>query len=185
MNAPYPVSSDRDSVWSYKSFIRSDVDRGLQIVDELKKLQDELDAIEARLEAAGLEGEQVELNDPDREGRQYIAQGSAKTVPVVFTADLLVKSFQVESVVHKAILAALPAEHLDKFRQLFRSVRTFKTLFESGKEFRARAAELLGDKAPAFISACLQRDKEQIPKSQVRIEWQRAEEIKKEGAAPS
>lgn len=167
-----------------RAVVRADVDRGLQIVGEQKMLQDELERIETRLEAAGLEGEQVELNDPDREGRQFIARGSAATVPVVFTADLLVKSFQVESAVHQAILAALPPNHLDKFRQLFRSVRTFKTLFESGKEFRAKAAELLGDKAPAFISACLQRDKDGIPKSQVKIDWSRAEEIKKpEGAA--
>lgn len=156
------------------SLIRADVDRGLQIVGELDMLQKELEQIETRLEAAGLEGEQVELNDPDREGRQFIARGSAATVPVVFTADLLVKSFQVDSDVHRKIVAAMPATHLDKFRQLFRSVRTFKTLFESGKEFRAKAAELLGKDAPAFISACLQRDKEGIPKSQVKIDWSRA-----------
>lgn len=156
--------------------IRADVDRGLQIVGELKMLQDELDLIEARLEAAGLDGEQVELNDPDREGRQFIARGSAATVPVVFTADLIVQSFQVDSDVHRRIVLATPAGHY--IRDFFRSVRVFKTLFESGKQFRAKAAELLGDSAPMFISSCLQRDKDGIPKSKVRIEWQRAEEIK-------
>jgi hypothetical protein len=144
-------------------------------------LQDELEKIEARLEAAGLAGEQVELNDPDREGRQFIARGSAKTVPVVFTADLLVGQFQVESDVHRRIILAIPAGHY--LREFFRSVRVFKTLFDSGKKFRAHAAELLGKDAPAFISACLQRDKTGVPKSKVVIDWQRAEEIKAEGAA--
>jgi len=156
--------------------IRADVDRGLAIVDEMARLQEELDLIESRLEAAGLEGEQVELNDPDREGRQFLAQGSKSVVPVVFTADLIVQSFQVDSDVHRRIVLAIPAGHY--IRDFFRSVRVFKTLFDSGKQFRAKAAELLGDSAPAFISACLQRDKDNIPKSKVRIEWQRAEESK-------
>jgi hypothetical protein len=177
LSAPYPVPSDRDrdSLSGYESFIRSDVDRGLQIVGELKMLQDELDLIEARLETAGLEGEQVELNDSDRDGRQFLARGSAAIVPVVFTADLLVQSFQVDSDVHRRIILAIPAGHY--VRDFFRSVRVFKTLFDSGKKFRAHAAELLGDSAPAFISACLQRDKDNIPKSKVVIDWQRAAAI--------
>jgi hypothetical protein len=154
---------------------RADVDRGLQIVGELKMLQEELDRIEARLEAAGLDGEQVELNDPDREGRQFLARGSEKIVPVVFTADLLVQSFQDNSDVHRRIVLAIPAGHY--VRDFFRPVRVFKTLFDSGKQFRAKAAELFGESAPTFISACLQRDKESIPKSKVVIAWDRAEEI--------
>lgn len=165
------------------STVRQDVDRGLQLVAEMAKLQEELDLIETRLEAAGLEGEQVELNDPDREGRQFLAQGSKQIVPVVFTADLIVQSFQVDSDVHRRIILAIPAGHY--VRDFFRSVRVFKTLFDSGKQFRAKAAELLGPAAAgAFISACLQRDKDNIPKSKVRIEWQRAEAIKTEGVAP-
>jgi hypothetical protein len=168
---------------SIATIVRADVDRGLQIVDEMARLKDELDKIEARLEAAGLEGEQVELNDPDREGRQFIARGSAKTVPVVFTADLLVGQFQVDSEVHRGILRSMTHDGLNHFRSFFRSVRVFKSNFESGKAFRTKAAELLGKEAPAFISACLQRDKEGIPKSKTKIDWQRAEAIKTEGAA--
>jgi hypothetical protein len=169
------------SIAGIANVVRADVDRGLQIVGELKMLQDELDRIEARLEAAGLEGEQVELNDPDREGRQFLARGSAAVVPVVFTADLLVQSFQVDSDIHRRIVLAIPAGHY--VRDFFRSVRVYKTLFDSGKQFRAKAAELFGDSAPTFISACLQRDKDGIPKSKVKIDWHRAEEIKREGVA--
>jgi hypothetical protein len=174
------------------SLVRQDVDRGLAIVAEMAKLQGELDAIETRLEVDGLHGEQVELNDPDREGRQYLARGSKSIVPVVFTADLLVQSFQDDSDIHHRIVAALPvpkdAPNPDFLRSkllrcFFRPVFTFKTLLDSGKKFRAQAAELLGKDAPAFISACLQRDKEGIPKSKVVVAWDRAEEIKAEGAA--
>lgn len=157
--------------------VRADVDRGLRIVAELTQLEDELDEIEARLAAAGLEGDQVELNDPDREGRQYLAQGSERIVPVVFTADLLVGQFQADSDVQHRIWEALPVTRLDHYRTFFRSVRIFKSSFESGKAFRAKAAELLGDAAPAFISACLQRDKDGIPKSKVKIDWHRAEAL--------
>ena len=170
LSAPYPVPDHGSQM------LRADVDRGLQIVGELKMLQDELALIEARLEAAGLEGEQVELIDPEREGRQYLARGSAAIVPVVFTADLLVKSFQAESETHRELISAM-AEHWHEFRKFFRVVRVCKTLFDSGKTFRAQAAEILGNRAPEFISACLQRDKEGVPKSQVKIDWHRAAAI--------
>ncbi|MCA1659939.1 MAG: hypothetical protein LC642_05295 [Verrucomicrobiaceae bacterium] len=175
MNAQ-PQAGDREIA----AAVRADVDRGLQIVGELKMLQDELDRIEARLEAAGLAGEQIELNDPEREGRQFLARGSAAIVPVVFTADLLVKSFQVGSTTYHKIIAALPPNHY--VREFFGSVRTFESLYSSGKVFRAKAAELLGDDAPRFITACVRRDKEGVAKSAVKIDWQRAEEIK-EGVA--
>jgi hypothetical protein len=159
------------------SLIRADVDRGLEIVDAIAMLEKELGYIEERLQAAGLKGEQIELNDPDREGRQFIARGSAATVPVVFTADLLFGQFQVDSPIHRRIIQSLTHNGVNHFRTFFRSVRVFKSNFDSGKQFRTKAGELLGSEAPAFISACLQRDKDGIPKSKVRIEWQRAEQI--------
>jgi hypothetical protein len=177
MNAPklLPFTESREDV--HPAVIRAGVDRGLAIVAKMVRLQEELDLIETRLEAAGLAGEQVELNDPDREGRQYLARGSAKTVPVVFTADLLVGQFQADSEVHHRILSAFDPLNYHKLREFFRSVRVFKTLFDSGKKFRAHAAELLGKDAPTFISACLQRDKEDVPKSKTVVAWDRAAAI--------
>lgn len=155
--------------------VATDVDRGLAIKATIASLALELAAIEDRLVKAGLEGDQVELIDPEREGRQWLARGTQKIVPVVFTADLLVKSFANGSVVHGKIQAALGERPLGNF---FRRVSGFATQFESGKQFRAHAAELLGDDAPKFISVCLSRDKEGTPKSQIRVEWQRAEEVR-------
>jgi hypothetical protein len=39
---------------------------------------------------------------------------------------------------------------------------------------RAKAAGVLGAGAPAFVTACLQRDKNGIPKNKIAVEWARA-----------
>ena len=57
--------------------IAADVDRLLEIKTRIAELTLELKTIEARLEQAGLDGEQVPLVDADREGKQYLARGSA------------------------------------------------------------------------------------------------------------
>jgi hypothetical protein len=33
---------------------------------------------------------------------------------------------------------------------------------------------ILGESAPIFVDACLARDKNGIPKSQIKVEWDRA-----------
>lgn len=151
--------------------ISADVDRGLYLLARIDALKAELAQIEARLEKAGLEGDQIELVDPEREGRQFLAKGSEAIVPVVFTADLLVKSFSDGSDTALKISQSLRDHSLGRF---FRRVVTWKALIDSGKQFRKEASEWLGPDAPQFISACLQRDKHGIPKSQVKIEWSRA-----------
>jgi hypothetical protein len=55
---------------------RTDVDRGLVIVAMIKDLKEELKGIETRLEKAGLAGEQIDLIDEEREGRQFLARGA-------------------------------------------------------------------------------------------------------------
>jgi hypothetical protein len=154
--------------------VANDVDRGLGIKKRIAELALELAEIEDRLVKAGLEGDQVELEDPDREGRQWLARGTEQVVPVVFTADLLVQSFANGSVIHGNIVAALGEHPLGNF---YRRVSGFAAQFDNGKKFRAHAAEMLGASAPKFISACLRRDKDGTPKSQIRIEWERASAI--------
>ena len=65
--------------------IRHDVDRGLEIREQIEKLTAELKEIEARLKEAGLHADQVDLQDADREGKQFLAQGTQRIVPVIFT----------------------------------------------------------------------------------------------------
>jgi len=45
------------------------------------------------------------------------------------------------------------------------------------KAFREEASRALGKAAPKFISACLQRGKGGIPKSQTKIYWARAKDL--------
>jgi hypothetical protein len=152
--------------------LKDAVDRGLALVAQIAELQDELAEIEAVLEKAALAGEQIELEDEERDGRQFLARGSRLVVPVVITADMLTKSFGADSHIHEKIAAVAG----DKLRQFFRPQTTWKTLFDSGKIFRRKAREILGDDAaPAFITACVARDKNGIAKNAIKIEWKRAE----------
>ena len=150
--------------------VRADVDRGLEIRDSIKKLEAEMKDIDTRLKHAALHGEQVELTDADREGRQYLAAGSARIVPVILTADLIVGEFGHSSPRHVEICNALKGKsHL--MLEMFKTVRKFDNRFDSGKKFRAQAAEVFGDLAPAFITACVARDKDGIAKSAIKIMW--------------
>jgi hypothetical protein len=152
-----------------------DVERGLELRKQIKKDQDELKEIEARLEAAGLDGEQVELKDAEREGRQFLARGDKHIVPVIFTADLLIKSFQDKSKHHVRIVDALPEGV--SVKQFYKSSTKWEGVFESGKKFRAVADEMLGKDAPKFITACVARDKDGIAKSAIKVDWDHAEEV--------
>lgn len=152
--------------------IRADVDRGIEICAELEKLEAELKKIEARLKEAGLHGDQVNLQDADREGKQFLAKGTSRIVPVIFTADLIIGEFSASSPKAQMIRTAAHG----KLAEFFKPVNKFENRFDSGKKFRLRAGELLGAAAPNFITACVARDKEGIPKSQIKVEWSSAKE---------
>jgi glutaredoxin len=157
--------------------IKALVDRGMELRKEIDVRATELKEIEAKLKEAGLNGEHLELKDQDREGRRYLARGSSRIVPVIFTADSIVGSFKKDSAIHARI------EHAAGkfFSSFFKPVNGFENLFKDGKQFRAEADQLLEKDAAQFITSCLSRDKDGIPKSGVKIEWEAAEEIIKEG----
>jgi len=156
--------------------IRADVDRGLEIRAQVEKLERELKDIETRLKMHGLQnpGLQVDLKDADRDGKQYLAPGTARVVPVVFTADIIIGEFSAAAPRARMIRDAAKGK-LDDF---FKSVNKFENRFTSGKIFRLRAGELLAEAAPVFITTCLARDKQGIPKSQIKVEWDAAKEGK-------
>ena len=149
--------------------LQQDVERGLEIRKEIEALQAELKAIEKRLETAGLNGQQVPLQDADREGRQWIAKGETNQVAVIFTADSLVSSFAHESATHLQLRDLLGTQIREFFRQ------TWTNKFRDGKDFRAHALEILGkEKAPSLVTICLARDKDGTPKSKTVIAWNEA-----------
>jgi len=151
--------------------LRADVDRGLEIRAEIEKLQSELKDIEVRVKHTALHGEQVELTDADREGRQYLAAGTSKIVPVIFTSDLLMGSFKAGSSNHIKVVESLGPKNAYRIVDFFKKESVLYSLFDNGKKFRAHASDLLGDKAPAFITACVARDKDGIPKSAIKVMW--------------
>ena len=148
--------------------------RGYSLYIEITARQSELDDIEKKLKEHALKGEQIDLQDADREGKQFLAQARTEdgllTVPVVITADLTTKSFEDGGKTHQQ-LTLLGGQQLSAF---FRRTVTFKSLFDSGKELRAVAAERLGDRAPAFLAALVVKDKHGIPKNQIKVDWNRA-----------
>jgi len=149
------------------------VDRGLDIRKQIKTLQAELKDIEKKLEQAGLHGDHVELKDADREGRRFLARGSRVLIPVIFTADKLIGTFKHDSPVHVKIADAADG-HL---RDFFTLTQTWENNFDNGKRFRTEADAILGKAAPAFITACLSRDKYGIPKSDIKVNWDDQEPI--------
>lgn len=151
--------------------VRADVDRGLEIVAQIEKLEVELKGIEERIRSAALHGEQVELKDAGREGRQYRAAGSEQIVPVIITSDMLRSEFAATSPVYDLIADA----SCGRLSDFYKKVVKYENRFDSGKKFRTRADELLGKDAPAFITACVSRDKDGIAKTAIKVMWQETE----------
>ena len=152
--------------------IAADIARGREIVAEIKKLKEELKAIEDRLEQAGLKGDQIPLQDADREGKQYLAQGEKFIVPIRFESDLIAGSFDPDSIMHKAVIAALGDEHAAKMPLFFKDTRSFVRVPKDGQAFRKIArAQLDPDTFAKLISAVTQRDKKGIIKSKTVVAW--------------
>jgi len=155
--------------------ISSDIERGIELRATIKTAQAELKSIEKRLEQAGLEGDQIPLQEADREGRQFLARSPKLNliVPVVFESDQIIASFTPGTEIH-ATLDQLACGQLSKF---WVSVTKFDRLQKDGQSYRKTAREILGSTAPAFIAASLQRDKGGIPKSRTIIAWDNAKSI--------
>ena len=151
------------------------VDRGLAIMATQTELAAELRQIAAELEQHGLAHarEHETLADAQRAGRRWFARGTTAAVPLIFTADKLIGSFDAASPQRPAIeLAAGP-----HFAAFFKPVTGFESLHKDGQTFRVRAQNLLGDRAPTFITACLARDKNGLAKSDFKILWTDAKPI--------
>ncbi|MEI6169339.1 MAG: hypothetical protein WCS52_19320 [bacterium] len=155
--------------------ISTDIERGLELRKSIKTGQTELKEIEKRLEQAGLSGEQIPLQEADREGRQFLARSPklGLIVPVVFESDQVVKSFRPDTPMHTD-LERISHGQLSRF---FIETRKFDRVQEEGQAFRKAAREILSAAAPLFISASLQRDKAGIPKSRTIIAWDNAKPI--------
>jgi hypothetical protein len=164
------------------------VDRGLELRAQIEPLLIELKAVDEALREEALKGEQVPLEDAERDGMQYLARGSKQIVPVVITADCVVDTFKHAGKTHDKIREAVeaivartdpPGGTPRVFTEFFRPVNTWERRDGDGKKFRHHAREFLGDESAGFIDACLSRDKEGVPKNSLKVDWDRAREAAK------
>lgn len=155
--------------------IAADVERGIFLKAEIAKLTAELKAIESRLEQAGLHGEQIPLEEAEREGRQYIAVGKEKIIPVRFESDQLIASIKPDSDLHVAVAAILG----DKFSDFFKDTRSFERKYkDDANKFRAFARKQLEpDTYAQLIAACVAKTKDGIAKSKTVIAWSDAKPL--------
>jgi seryl-tRNA synthetase len=149
------------------------VDRLKEINGQIEDLTREKKEIEIRLSKAAQAMPHEPLKDTKREGRRVSLSGRKWRIPVVFTSDSLIKSFQDKSAKHRE-LEAIAGEHLGHF---FKSPAKWETRFEDGQRFRKEASEMLGEKAAAFIVACRALDKDGIAKSSTVVGIDEAEEV--------
>lgn len=148
--------------------IAKDIERGIEIKAEIANLTTELKEIEARLQKAGQTGEQVALQDPSREGKQFLARSTRRIIPVRFESDLVAASFDPDSIMHKEA-SDIAGDLLPRF---YKQSNKFARVPEDGEDLRIIARELLtADKFALFIRAITSRDKKGIAKSRIVVGW--------------
>lgn len=155
--------------------IAADIARGIFLRAEIATYVAELKAIEKRLEQAGLDGEQIPLEDAEREGRQFLARSGGKIVPIRFESDQLIATFAPDSDLHTAITAILG----DKLGTFFKDKRIFERVQkDDANKFRKLARKALEpDTYAALIAACVSKNKDGIAKSKTVIAWDDAKPI--------
>jgi hypothetical protein len=161
-------------------------DRLIEIEAEVKRLNEEKKDIEARLEAYALSlpEKHERLKDETREGRRVMLGGGRRRLPVVFSSDLLIASFQDGSPKHKELLAIIAKDpDLDAaavetlLLKFFSKPSKWDRVTEDGQEFRRLAAYWLkAETAALFLEACRQVDKFGIPKSKTTFDYKAAED---------
>jgi hypothetical protein len=159
------------------------VDRAKELRAQIADLSHELKVIEVKLAKHAQSLPHERLQDDSREGRRVALAGNVWRVPVIFTSDELIKSFQADSPKHKELLRILGDEDIAAAKTLlerfFSPPSKWETKFDDGQKFRAAAAEWLSPEvAPKFIAACRQTDKNGLPKSKTVINLDDAERIK-------
>lgn len=148
--------------------IAADVARGLQVKAQILALLIELKAIESRLMSAGEVGEQIPLQDENREGKQYLARGENQILPVRFESDLIVGSIENQGLIYSEILEILG----DLLPRFFKPSSKLDRVPKDGESFRKLARNLLEpQKFARLIRAATARDKNGIAKSRVVVAW--------------
>ncbi|WP_395737440.1 hypothetical protein [Prosthecobacter sp.] len=156
-------------------------DRVTAINAELAKLAEEKKGIEARLEAYALAHSEAHepLKDEKREGRRMIFTGASRSLPIVFSSDLIIGTFPANGPKHKELINILCGENNEHeataeatLKLFFDAPSKWENRYDNGVKFRAAVAERLGSKIGAkFVSACTQTDKHGVKKSTTSFDY--------------
>lgn len=148
--------------------ISADIERGIHIKAQIISLTAELKQIETRLETIGLLGDHQPLQNPNLEGKQYLARSQKHTLPVRFESDLIIGSLEAASPLH-AQLKTICGDHLARF---FKPSSKLDRVPKDGEAFRKLARALLEPTAFAqLIQTVTARDKNGIAKSRTVVAW--------------
>lgn len=148
--------------------IAKDIERGAEIRAQIAGLQKELKTVESRLKQAAQEAPHVALEDENREGKQALLRSVKSVLPVRFTSDAIVASFDPDSGIHHK-LAQIAG---DKLHLFYAPVEKYQRVPKDGVEFRRIARDHLGPEAFAqLIYHATQRTKDGIAKSATIIAW--------------
>ena len=147
------------------------VDEAIELRAQIAQRQARLKEVESLIEAAALEGPHEDLAESDREGKQFRAtSATGRVLPVIFTSDALIASFQDRSDKHRELESLAGGQ--STLQRLFKRPSKWEIMFSDGHKFRAAAKELLGESAAIlFVQACRQVDKAGIPKSSTKFAW--------------
>ena len=168
------------------------IDRAKVIKQELSALTEELKLIEAKLSKFAQTQEHEDLKDKEREGKQVVLRSSRWALPVRFTSDELIGSFQEGSLKHRELLNILddePGIEDEDVREallmrFFNKPSKWERKFDDGQKFRAAVGEWLSKEiGPKFIAACRQVDKHGIPKSKTVVALDDATGVESEVAS--
>lgn len=152
--------------------IAADIERGEFLTKRIACDKSELKDIEKRLEAAGLIGPHVPLQDKGREGKQALLSSGDRTLPVRFESDLLIASFPAAGRIHTTLSNIVAP---DVFKELFKEVHNYERREEDGQKFRAKLGVAVPDEALRLdvLKVLKAVAKNGITKSKTVIAWDR------------
>jgi hypothetical protein len=152
--------------------IAADIERGEFLTKRIAADKAELKDIEKRLEAAGLLGPHIPLQDQSREGKQAILRAGDRTMPVVFESDVLIQSFPANGLIHTTLKEILAP---DVMVALFREVHAYERRQDDGQKFRQQLRKAVPDEPLRLdvLKVMKAVDKNGITKNKTVIAWDR------------
>lgn len=152
------------------------ITRVVAINAQIANLEAERKPLLKIIEAAGLNGPHVPLEDADREGKQAILRTPTHTLRVRIESDNLVTGFDLNSETEKTITDLITKPQFDA---LFKLVKKHERKESDAHKFRLKAKKAIPDQATylKLIRALRSLDSDGIPKNKTVIAWDKLETL--------